>query len=167
MVFHDTDSMFQADKSTVSSRIEELSVFCAQEDQRIAQLESELKDLKKVRDQAKEQLARMLVQSGLESVKLANGLIPKAVVKERLFKAAGISDEQVFNWLKVNDLAGIIKPSVHFKTLDTALKEHRDNGGQIPSELFNVSQQLTVTLYNKSKFLAARQSQMPQPYRRK
>jgi len=153
----DLSQMFQAPLSQIRENIESMAAACAVEDENIRLMEKQLADRKKQRDKAKEDLARLLIQNGMESVKLANGLTPRAVVKQRIFKAAGVSDESVFNWLEDNDLDGIIRPSVHFKTLDNTLKQYRENGGRIPEELFNQSEQLTVNIYNKSKFLAQRQ----------
>ena len=103
---------------------------------------------------SKTDLSNLLTQNGMESCKLESGLNPKAKIAVRVFKAAGVSDEELFGWLNDNDLAGIIKPTVHWGTLNKTLLAFEDEGHGLPG-IFNKSETPTVTMYGKSKFLAA------------
>jgi len=93
------------------------------------------------------------MQAGLESIKLEGGLTPKARIVRKYFKHAGVSDEMLFEWLNNNELGGIIRPTVNFNTLQSALKYHELQGNVLPNELFNTLDTPTITMFGKSKYL--------------
>jgi hypothetical protein len=95
----------------------------------------------------------LLQQAGLESIKLEGGLTPRAKVVRKYFKQAGVTDEILFGWLAENNLAGVIKPTVHFQTLQATLKDFDEQGNLVPAELFNVTDTPTVIMFGKSKYL--------------
>ncbi len=149
---NDVDAMFTADSDNFNAKIQVMAEWLAEEDETIAVFEKALIKQKAVRDATKTQLAELMQQNGMESVKLDNGLSPAARIVTKIFKAAGIENETVHQWLKDNDLGDIIKPTVHFQTLSATLKEYKDQGNELP-DIFNVSSTPTVTLFGKSKYL--------------
>ena len=150
------DKMFTADEAAVASQVGELAMSIAFEDDALSTMDRELKNRKQKLDESKVQLAEILIQAGLQSVKLEDGLSPKVVHKRKYYKQAGVTDELLFSWLKMCKLSDIIKPTVHFGTLQATLKAHEQGGNDIPKDIFNVTDYNTVTLYGKSKFLAAK-----------
>lgn len=106
--------------------------------------------------QAKKALYDLLASAGLTDFKCPNGLWPHTRLNKKVFKAKGISDDQLFEWLHVHGLDSIIKPTVHWGTLSSTMKEYGDAGNEIPSEIFNVVEEPVVTMTGKSKFLASK-----------
>jgi hypothetical protein len=148
------NSMFAITTQSLEKAAAQLADYIVREECEVALFDAALKDRKENLDRCKTQLAQLLQQAGLESIKLEGGLIPRAKIVRKYFKQSGITDEQLFGWLAHNDLAGIIKPYVHFQTLQGTLKDFEGQGNIIPTELFNVIDTPTVTLYGKSKYLA-------------
>lgn len=144
------DEMFKTDLSDVKSKAKNMAEFIAVEDEELEKLQSTLTERKANLDQVKEDLAMLMVQNGIEKLTLDNGLSPKAVTKAKFYKAQGVSDEDLHQWLNQIGLGDIIKPYVYFNTLQAALKEYN---GDVPDTLINRSEVKTVTMYGKSKFL--------------
>lgn len=149
------EEMFGTQVEAIEKKIESMAVFIAVEDEEIKQISDALSERKNSLDQAKADLAMLMRQNGIEKVSLANGLTPKATISRKYFKQSGVSDEQLFDWLKANDLGDIIKPSVHFQTLQGTLKNFT---GEIPDTIFNVADVPSITMYGRSKFLASREA---------
>ena len=147
------DALFEADSSTVEGQAAELAEWIAIEDDDVAKLGAEVIRRKADLDNAKEKLAEILMQAGLQSIKLQSGLSLSVQINRKFFKAQGVSDEQLFAFLKANQLDGIIKPYVHFQTLQATLKDFEQQGNTLP-EIINVSIEKTVRLNGKNKFLA-------------
>jgi hypothetical protein len=147
------DDLFNADTQTVESLSSELAEHIAREDDALDKLNAELSDRKARLDEAKEKLADILMQSGLDSIKLTSGLSPKVKINRRFFKAKGVDDDMLFGWLRTNQLEAIIKPTVHFQTLQSTLKAYEEQGNILP-EIINAIDQKTITMYGKAKFLA-------------
>lgn len=105
---------------------------------------------------AKKALYDLLASAGLTDFKCPNGLWPHTRLNKKVFKAKGVSDDQLFEWLHVNGLDSIIKPTVHWGTLSSTMKEYEDAGNPIPRLLFNVVEEPVVTMTGKSKFLASK-----------
>lgn len=150
------DQMFAGDKQSVEKVSAELAEHIALEDESLSAMDKELKGRKARLDEAKEKLAEILMQAGLDSIKLQSGLSPSVKINRKIYKAAGINDDQLFGWLKDNQLGDIIKPHVHFQTLQSTLRVFEENGNALPGEMFNVVDQKTVRMNGKSKFLASR-----------
>lgn len=150
--------MFQSDSSDIKNQIKDLASFLTVEEASIQAAEAGIKERKANLDAMKTQLAELMQQNGMESVKLDNGLTPKVKNSVKIFKAPGVTDDQLFDWLKANDLDGIIKSTVHFNTLQSTLKDYEEQGNTLPNDLFNRSEVPSVTMYGKSKFLTARES---------
>ena len=108
-------------------------------------------------DAAKEQLHTMLKEAGMQSCKLECGLNPRATVKMQYYAVGGISGPEMFAWLKANDLADIIKPTVNFNTLQSTLKEYEAQGGEVPDTVITKSPKISVTMGGKSAVLAAKE----------
>ncbi len=142
------------DSASIEQKVEAMAVFIAQEDDSIEKLQSELTKKKAALDQAKSDLSMLMRQNGIEKISLSNGLTPKATLTRKFFKASGVSDEQMFDWLKANELGDIIRPYVHYQTLQGTLKTFN---GEIPETIFNVTDVPSITMYGKSKFLANRE----------
>jgi len=145
--------MFGTETASVEKRIEEMSIFIAVEDNAVAELYKEHSQRKAALDQLKSDLSMLMRENGMESCKLANGLNPKAKIVRKFFKQSEVADEQLHQWLVDNELGDIIKPYVHFQTLQATMKSFL---GEVPDTIFNVSDVPTVTMYGKSKFLAGR-----------
>lgn len=147
------NSMFATPTSSIEKVAAQLADFIVREENDVEKLDTVLKERKDNLDKCKTQLAQILQQAGLESIKLEGGLTPRVRIVRKYFKQAGITDEQLFTWLFKNDLGGIIKPYVHFQTLQGALKDFECQGNILPDELFNVTDTPTVVLFGKSKYL--------------
>jgi septal ring factor EnvC (AmiA/AmiB activator) len=152
------EEMFEAgtEQQDLKQRIKPLAEFIAREDDALKQMKKDLSERKANLDQCKADLANLLRQNGIEKVKLDNGLTPKAVVKTKFYKQSGISDEQLQGWLKQQGLGEIIKPYVHFGTLQSTLQSFVEQGNSVPEDIINVSKQPTVTMYGRSKYLSSK-----------
>jgi hypothetical protein len=147
------NSMFATPTSSIEKAAAQLADFIVKEESQIESLDAALKERKDNLEKCKTQLAQILQQAGLESIKLEGGLTPRAKIVRKYFKQAGITDEHLFAWLTKNDLGGIIKPYVHFQTLQSALKDFECQGNILPDELFNMTDTPTVVMFGKSKYL--------------
>ncbi len=116
--------------------------------------ESQIDELKSDVTDKRQQLITLMQQSGTESVKLDSGLAPKLENKQRYGKKKDVEESVFFKWLGDNDLADIIRPTVHHGTLNTALDEFCLQGGDLPEELFNSFEQPSIRMNGRSKFLA-------------
>jgi hypothetical protein len=106
----------------------------------------------------KAELATLLMQAGLDSIKLTSGLTPRVKIKRRYYTQSGIDKEHVHSWLMANELGDIILPTVNFNTLQATLKEHQDAGRDIPETIFNVVDEPGIVMHGKSKFLKAKEN---------
>jgi hypothetical protein len=156
----DVSQFFSADPAAIESRAAVLAERIAIEDEALTRMDRELKDRKSKLEAAKEELATLLLSNGLDAIKLSSGLNPQARVDRKIYKASGVTDEQLFEWLEAQDLGNIIKCTVHFSTLQAAIKEHVDQGNDLPENLFLVSDKKTIRMGGKSKFLANRQAEV-------
>ncbi len=150
--------MFEAPTNGVEAMVSQLAEEIALEDDALGQLDAELKQRKESLKTQKTELAKLLVQAGVESVKLTNGLTPRVKTIRRFYKQKEVSDEELFEWLRSEDLDGIIQSHVHFQTLQSTLAQHEEQGNAIPDTLFNATDELSVTMYGKSKFLKAKEN---------
>lgn len=156
MATETVDQMFASDTQSIEVAAAELAEHIALEDEALVTMNKELKDRKARLDEAKEKLAEILMQAGLSSIKLESGLSPSVKINHKIFKNAGVTDDMLFDWLKINELGDIIKPYVHFQTLQSTLKAFEDGGRELPEQMFNITNQKTVRMNGKSKFLAGR-----------
>jgi predicted RecB family endonuclease len=155
---NDIDTMFETPTDdTVTQTVAHLAESIALDDDKLDELKAAAKDLEESVKARKRELAMLLISSGMDSVKLANGLSPRAKTIRRYYKAAGVTDEQLYAWLETNDLGGIIKPAVHFQTLQSTLAQYEEQNHEVPTDLFNVSDEPTVVLYGKSKYLNSKE----------
>ena len=154
----DVTQMFAADEKTVEAKAAELAESIAIEDDVLTKMGKELSARKTKLGETKEALGSLLTQAGLSSIKLESGLSPSVKIDRKIFKASGVPDDNMFAWLRDNNLGDIIitKHQVHYQTLQSTLKVFEDGGGDLPGDLFNVSKQTTVRMNGKSKFLANR-----------
>lgn len=150
------EAMFEPPSDTVEATVDQLAQNIATDDERLEQLKTATKELEDNIKARKRDLAMLLISNGMDSVKLACGLSPRAKTIRKYFKAAGVSDEHLHEWLKANGLDGIIKPTVHFQTLQSTLAQYEEQGNTIPETLFTVTDEPTVVLYNKTKYLNSR-----------
>lgn len=188
--------------------IEEIAKSIVLDEAKQKKLEAEAAELKAKIETAKSDLAEMLEAAGMESAKLSCGLTPRRTLERKYFKAPGVGDDQVHDFLRQRwitkaelaamlgpneslkmeslwsdakyipalDAAGefprlaeairdasfshedIIKPYVHFHTLQSALKEFEGLGGPIPEDLFKVSEVKSVKMFGKTNFLKSQES---------
>jgi uncharacterized small protein (DUF1192 family) len=146
---------------TLERSAAQLAEFIAVEEAEIERLKKSLTERSENLDNCKEQLATLLQQAGLQSIKLKNGLAPRVQEVTKYFKAPGVDDDMLFSWLAQVGLGDIIKPYVHFGTLQSALKEHVAGGNALPENIINTSQRLTVRMNGKTAFLSNRNAETP------
>jgi hypothetical protein len=139
----------------LTGRIDSMAQFAAVEEDAIGKLEDQITERKANLDKIKEDMATMMIQAGISSIKLECGLNPKAETKTKFFKAAGVDDDTLFDWLRGNQLGDIIKLHVAWQTLNSTLKTFRDQGNEVPA-IINATEYKTVRMNGKSKFLASR-----------
>ena len=151
------DEMFGSNEAKVQDQIREMAEHIAIEIDAVDNLHKEFVRRKEVLDAAKEQLCRVLQEAGMDSCKLESGLNPKAKVNRKYFKVGDVEDATLHTWLRGIELGDIIKPYVHFQTMQSALREFEEQGGKIPENIVTISLHPTVTMYGKSKFLKARE----------
>jgi hypothetical protein len=101
----------------------------------------------------KERLILLFQQSGQLSTKLDSGLIPRIETQQRISKRGEVETEDLFNWLADNDMADIIKPTVHQKTLQSTLEGYIAKGNELPADMFNQFDQVVLRFSEKAKFL--------------
>ena len=152
----DVDKMFGGDDETVIARIQELAETVAVEMDATEQLNKDLIKRKAALDEQKAKLCVMLQEAGMVSCKLENGLNPKAKVVQEFYKAKEVEDSTLHLWLKTKDLQDIIKPYVHWQTLNATLRTFLDSGGTLDKSIINQVPRQTITMYGKSKFLTER-----------
>ncbi len=143
-------------KETLERTAAQLAEFIAIEDEAVTALKKEHTERKENLDATKTQLAELLASAGVDSLKLESGLAPKVMKSVKYYKQAGVPDEDLFAFLERNNLGDIIKPQVHFQTLQSTMKEYVAQGGVVNETVFNVTDVLTVRMNGKAKFLAAR-----------
>ena len=150
----DLEKEFSNVTPAMEATASELATKIVFDDDLVTQKAKELKELKFQLTTDKEQLADLLIQANLDSIKLKNGLTPKVKHNREFYKQKGVTDDDLFAWLEARNLEHIIKRKVHPATLTKAMGDYKDGGGECPEAMFNVLNKRTVTLYNKSKFLA-------------
>lgn len=155
------ETMFEADTPELKQKIKDLAEFIAVEDDATSRLDAQLKERKANLDDLKTDLCMMLRQAGIESVKLDNGLTPKARVQVKYFMRSGIEDNTLFTWLKEHELDGIIKPHVAWNTLNSTLADYVAAGNDLDEAIFQKQERSTITLYGKQKFIHNRNANAP------
>ena len=149
-----TDDMFDGDNTDTMAQIDEQAQAVCLEMGAVESLYKEHSRRKDALDAAKEQLNQMLTENGMESCKLECGLNPRAKTNVRIFKASGVDDKRLFDWLRGKDLGDIIKETVHHGTLNSTMKEFEDQGNELPESVFQISVRPTITMGGKTAFLA-------------
>lgn len=147
--------------AAVEATAAKLAEQIALEDDALSQLDTELKRRKAALDRQRTQLANLMIGAGVDSLKLANGLTPSVAIKKKYFKAGGVTDERLHEWLRTAGLGSIIKETVHFGSLQSTMKAHDEAEGEIPSDIFNVKDERGIRLHGKSKFLARQTTAEP------
>ena len=150
------EGMFEDTNVDVNEQIRELAEHVAMEMFKVEQLYKEHSKRKEALDVSKEQLCKILQEAGMESCKLECGLNPKAKVNRKIFKAEGVDDPMLHDWLREAGLGDVIIPYVHYMTLQSTLKAYEDQGGELPGKMFNVSLQPTITMNGKTKYLTGK-----------
>jgi len=156
------DNMFEIDtQNSLLQEWEKLAEFIVVESDSIAREEQKIKDRKTNLDAIKQQLAEQMFANGAANGhKFDNGINIKPRTKTKVFKASGVDDETMFNWLKQHDLGDIIKPYVHWNTLNATINAELDAGHEVPKEIFNITHETTVSPVGNGhkKFLDKRQA---------
>jgi hypothetical protein len=101
------------------------------------------------------QLAQYLQSKGLSGCSLPCGLNPKVSKKLEFYKASGVGDDEVCQFFRDNERPDLVKTSVHFKAMQSALAEMKDRGEEVPSKLFTTREKLSIKMLGRSKFLGA------------
>ena len=115
--------------------------------------EEKIKELKQEVLVQRDELIVALQQSGQKGADLTSGLHPHLTIKPRISKIDTVEDPEFFSWLAKNDMADIIKPTVHSKTLQSTLEGHIAKGNKLPTTLFKQFDQTTVGFTNRAKFV--------------
>ena len=118
----------------------------------LARLKQQASDVENRMKQGQQELYHLLASAGLTDFKCPNGLWPHAKINIKYFKAKGVQDGTLFEWLTDNGLDGIIKPTVHWGTLSSTMKEFVDAGNEVP-EIINRVEELTISMTGKAKWL--------------
>jgi hypothetical protein len=144
----------QIDADTIAE-LTALAERIAIEDDRIKTATKQLSKDKITLEGLRSALSVALTQNNLKGLPMENGLNPTTRITTTIFKSAGVTDPDLFEWLKAHDLDGIIKPTVHWGTLSSSLKEFVDAGNELP-EMFNKVDKPDIRMNGVSKFLANR-----------
>ena len=154
------DEMFGSETAPgIMDTMAELAEVIAVEDEKCKRLDTELKDRKEQLENIKQQLHELMMANNCaEGHKFDNGLYLKPFVRTDVFKAAGVTDEQLFEWLRANELGEIIKEAVLWNVLSATMKTEMSLGRSLP-EIFNVANKPSVRFVGNGrvKFLATKQ----------
>ncbi len=115
--------------------------------------EEKIKTMKREVLVQRDELIVALQQSGQKGSDLTSGLHPHLTIKPRISKIDTVEDPEFFKWLSENDMADIIKPTVHSKTLQSTLEGHLAKGKKLPTTLFKQFDQTTVGFTHRAKFV--------------
>ena len=118
--------------------------------------EAKIDRLKKKLLVDKERLILVFQQSGQLSTKLDSGLIPRIETQQRISKRGEVETEDLFSWLAEHELADIIKPTVHQKTLQSTLEGYIAKGNELPEKLFSQFEQTVIRFNGRTKFIQDR-----------
>ena len=119
---------------------------------KLALLKEETTSLKKEFDYLCAELCAMMLESNLDKASIS-GLSITPDFGNKYFKAKGVTEDVLFAWLQGNDLADIIKPTVHFKTLSSSVLMFVEQGGEIDTNVINESPYKNVSIRGLPKFL--------------
>ena len=152
--------MFETKVSaTMISMWSRMAEMIAIEDDELSSMGKELVKRKENLDALKTSLAEQMFENdATNGHKFDNGLFPKPKIQHKIFKAAGVDDDTLFDWLRSNELGDIIKETVHYMTMQSALGDYVDQGNELPV-IFNKSDVPTITMYGKSKFIEERKAE--------
>ena len=151
-----TEEMFGGDEVNTQELIRELAEWIATEMDATDKLGKEMIRRKEALDAAKEKLNHTLTEAGMKSCKLECGLNPSAKTDTRYYPVAGINSPEFFDWLKENELADIIKPTVHFQTAQSTLKAYEEQGNEVPEAVVKKSLVYTIRMNGKAAYLAGK-----------
>ena len=136
--------MFEND--TQKTRIKELAEGIVLTEEKIGRLEKAV-----IAD--RQALILLMQQSGMSSPGLTNGLNPTIQVNPKITRKSSVKDAELFKYLASIDLADIIKPAVHWSTLQSSLADYIALGHTIPKELFNQFDKTTIRMNGRADFL--------------
>ena len=101
----------------------------------------------------REALILLMQQSGMAAPRLTSGLTPTLQVNPKISRKSSVKDAELFKYLASIDLADIIKPAVHWSTLQSSLADYIALGHTIPEKLFNQFDKTTIRMNGRSDFL--------------
>lgn len=137
----------------------EMAADIAVKSQALKEVEGCVKEMTQILNEMKQKLGEMLLANNCKNGhKFDNGCYAKPLAKTKIYKAKGVTDEQLHQFLKDNDMGDIIVDYVHWQTMNATLKEFMSlNGGSLPSETFNVTTEQTMKFVGNGhvKYLAA------------
>ena len=142
----------EATESADNEALQELAENLAIKDYQLSILKKDIISIDGEVQAMKAQLCQAMIDKGISKLSFENGLSPSKAIKMKYFKAKGVDDETLNEWLKAEGLGDIIKPYVHFQTLQSSLGAYADSGKDLP-DIINQSEELSVRLNGKSKFL--------------
>ena len=149
-----TDEMFGGDDNSITVQIlSELSEFIALEMDAVSKLEAERIKRSDIVKRAKEKLHLLLKESGLKSAPFESGLYPLPTTSEKYKRASGVTDEELFSWLRKENLQNIIKLTVHSGTLQSTIRDHVGLGHEIPENIIRHWSELSVTMRGRTNFI--------------
>ena len=145
----------QLDGDTIAE-LTALAERIAIEDDRLKKATKQLSEDKLVLEGLRGALSTALTQNNLKGLPMENGLNPTTKITTTIFRSGGVDDADLFAWLTAHDLDGIIKPTVHWSTLSSSLKDWEDIDGNVLPEMFNKVDKPDIRMNGLSKFLASR-----------
>ena len=155
----EVDKIFETETpGDVMETMAKLAEDIAVEDEAVKTLDAEVKARKaKLNEMKSQQYGLMMANNCANGHKFDSGILLAPVLKSNVFKAAGVTDDMQQDWLKANNLDDIIKPTVHWDTFSSAMKEWVGQGNDLP-DIFNIVDKPTVVFRGpgKKNFLAAR-----------
>ena len=115
--------------------------------------EEKIKRLEKAVIADREALILLMRQSGIVSPGLDSGLTPTLQVNPKISRKSSVKDAELFKYLASIDLADIIKPAVHWSTLQSSLADYIALGHTIPEKLFSQFDKITIRMNGRADFL--------------
>lgn len=107
-------------------------------DAMIRNAEADIDLLKAQRDQLEALVFQQLDNANMQSVKTSAGQTVYRRVDEFMSINSEHHDEAV-EWLKATGFADLFKESINSRTMTSALKEYRNDGGEIPTDLIKIA----------------------------
>lgn len=141
----DIEKLFSGDDNDViMAKMSNLTEQTLVKQELVKNLEGQVKMEKELLGTMKAQLAEMMQANNCKNGhKFDNGIFPRPFTQTKIYKAKGVTDEQLHEWLKDNDLGDIIRPTVPWQTMNATLKKEIEAGKRLP-DIFNITTEQSI-----------------------